>query len=291
MKHIIKSDQFTKDNIESLFDLANKFKSSPIQENLKNKLIGTLFYEPSTRTRWSFETAILKLGGQIVSMEMANNSSSSKKGESLKDTLKVCSQYVDALIVRHPENGVIEQAAEYADCPVINAGSGSQEHPTQALIDLYTISNEIGITSDLKIMFTGDLNNSRTIKSLLKLIKNYNFKILANPSSGLACNFHYPGSVSYYYDKEIYHQLPDIDILYMTRHQSERDNAKGNFTFKINYELAETMKKYAIIMHPLPRNEEIDPSTDANPRAVYFKQVKNGLWIRMALLYQILNNN
>jgi aspartate carbamoyltransferase catalytic subunit len=292
MRHILSAKDFKKDEIAELFKIAGNISltNSKLLKNI-GKLVGTLFFEPSTRTRLSFEAAAIKLGGQVISVESAMGNSSAKKGESLKDTFKTVSQYVDLIVVRHPEDKAIEDAVEYSDVPVISAGSGVEEHPTQALLDLFTIKNNFGSDPQkLNIMFTGDLAYSRTIKSLLYLLQPYNMNIMINPMHGEpTLNW---DDVSCYWDDDIYNQLPNIDILYMTRHQTERTKETRNKSrFRMTYQFAEAMKSSAIIMHPLPRNEEIDPSTDRNPRAVYFSQVKNGLWVRMALLSWLLNNN
>jgi len=289
VRHILSTKDFKQEEITEIFKMADKLEATChfTRNYLENKIIATLFFEPSTRTRLSFEAAVIKLGGQVVSVEAATNNSSTKKGESLKDTLKTVSQYCDMIIVRHPENKAIEEAVEYSDVPVISAGSGTSEHPTQALLDLYTIKNHLSNLQKLKIMFTGDLTCSRTIKPLIHLLQPYCPEIMINPIRGESSSIDVNnlGVVNFYWDDEIYHQLPSIDVLYMTRHQEERTKEKRTKSrFQMTYQFAEIMKKDAIIMHPLPRNEEIDPNTDKNPRAVYFKQVKYGLYIRMALL-------
>lgn len=294
--HILKSSDLTKEYCDKLFLKAWSFANNGTLLNvLSGRIVGTLFFEPSTRTRWSFEAAALKLGGQLLSMENAATSSSGKKGESLADTLKTCSNYCDLLIVRHPEDDAIEEAAQYATVPVINAGSGKKEHPTQGLIDLWTILQNCGtydngykLKNDLDILFTGDVSCSRTCNSLINLLAIYGLEKISLHSEGIAYLTSFRKSVYHYYGDQIYSRLPHIDVLYMTRHQAEREGNREKSKFIITHEFAEVMKRNAIIMHPFPRNEEIHPSTDKNIRAVYFNQIENGLWIRMALLADLI---
>jgi aspartate carbamoyltransferase catalytic subunit len=287
--HLLSAAGLDQNRIDHWFGLANDISEHPYRwtHALEGKLAGTLFYEPSTRTRWSTEAAMVRLGGQVLSMESAKDSSSDKKGESLADTFKTCSQYVDCLIVRHPKEGAIEEAAPSSDVPVINAGDGANEHPTQALLDLYTILQHFKDPHELTIMFTGDLACSRTIHSLLHLLKPYEMRVIVE-GGGLFSN---PcGSTWHVYREELYARLPEIDILYMTRHQAERSLLREPSKFIMTNELAHTMKKNAIIMHPLPRNHELPKEVDVNPRAAYFRQVKNGMWMRMALLWDLLHD-
>lgn len=291
MRHILSASDFTKEDCEILFDWADGLKNWPNQganhPNVNGKLLGSLFFEPSTRTRWSTEAAMLRLGGQVLSMEHAKESSSDRKGETLRDTIKTCSQYVDVLVVRHPAEGVIQNAAGFSDCPVINGGDGTNEHPTQALLDVYTITRSFKEVKGLKIMFTGDSACSRTIHSLVKLLEPYEPEIIvADPNGNLDCR----GSTSYVYGNDTYEKLPHIDVLYMTRHQNERLLPRKKSAFMMTNELACTMKRNAIIMHPLPRTEELPIEIDANPRAKYFEQAKNGMWVRMGLLMTLLSS-
>lgn len=295
MRHVLSARDFTKEDCEILFEWADGLKNWPFPShakdavncpNVNGKLLGSLFFEPSTRTRWSTEAAMLRLGGQVLSMEHAKESSSDRKGETLRDTIKTCSQYVDALVVRHPSEGVIQAAAEFSDCPVINGGDGTNEHPTQALLDVYTITRSFKEIKGLKIMFTGDSACSRTIHSLIRLLEPYEPEIIiADPNGNLDCR----GSTSYVYGNDAYEKLPHIDVLYMTRHQNERLLPRKKSAFIMTNALACTMKKEAIIMHPLPRTEELPTEIDSNPRAKYFEQAKNGMWVRMGLLMTLLS--
>ncbi len=280
--HIISTKNFTTEKIKTWLDLAKKISQSPQNYSLAGKLAGTLFFEPSTRTRWSTEAAMLRLGGQILSMESAKENSSDKKGESLADTFMTCSQYVDCLIVRHPQDNIIQESVYASSVPVISAGEGSTDHPTQALLDLYTILQHLPDPTGKSILFTGDITCSRTATPLAKLLEPYKMQVIVE-----GCYLKdYNSNVDYVND--IYTKLPEVDILYMTRHQTERSHPRDVSKFVLTNALACTMKKNAIIMHPLPRNAELLPEVDNNPRAVYRKQIKNGMFVRMALLYDLL---
>ena len=294
MKHLLAADDLTREEVVLILDLTGYFKiHSPrnsFTDRLRDQILGTLFFEPSTRTRWSTEAAMLRLGGQILSFECAKESSSDRKGESLQDTFKTVSQFVDILAVRHPIERSVINAASYSDVPVINGGDGANEHPTQALLDLFTILEQFPHPNELSILFTGDIACSRTIRSLVKLLAPYKPRIIVGcEETTVLAEINPWGSTDYVYRDDIYSQLPKIDILYMTRHQTERTNKeRERSTFVLTHPLAQTMKKNAIIMHPLPRTEELLPEVDKNGRAVYFEQVKNGMFVRMALLCYLL---
>ena len=291
MRHILSANDFKQEDLDTLFEWADKLKDWPTgasAPSFNGKILGSLFFEPSTRTRWSTESAMIRLGGQVLSMEYAKESSSDRKGESLRDTIKTCSQYVDALVVRHPAENSIQDAAPFSDCPVINGGDGSNEHPTQALLDVYTITRNFKSLENKRILFTGDLECSRTIHSLAKMLVPYGLKISAERKWWEPNIFQ--GDTIFLHREELYNALPLIDILYMTRHQTERAKPREQSQFMLTKELAHTMKKDAIIMHPLPRTQELHPDVDTNPRAKYFEQAKNGMWIRMALLFTLLSS-
>ena len=295
MQHILSADDFKKEDLDTIFEWADRlrdWRDDVTPPKCNGKILGNLFFEPSTRTRWSTEAAMLKLGGEVLSMEYAKESSSDRKGESLRDTIKTCSQYVDVLVVRHPTENSIQDAAPFSDCPVINGGDGTNEHPTQALLDLYTILRHFTAckqpTQGLKIMFTGDYACSRTIRSLIKLLEPYNpYIIIADPNGSLFEKKY--GSTVFVYGDDVYSRLPQIDVLYMTRHQTERALTRDKSNFIMTKELACTMDRNAIIMHPLPRNNELPEEVDVNIRAKYFEQAKNGMWVRMALLLTLLS--
>jgi aspartate carbamoyltransferase len=274
IKHILSIDQFDRIGIEEIFKLsATLEKETNAGDYLQGKILATLFFEPSTRTRLSFEAAFIKLGGQILSVENAFDNSSNKKGEPASECAKTISNYADFIVFRHPEGNSASEVAKVANCPIINAGSGSSEHPTQAILDLYTIWKEKGQIDGLKICIIGDLKHARTINSLKKALANFDVELfeLDNFSGDM-------------------HELPEgtiekCDVIYMTRNQIERHgNVALNIKFALGHGHDLKLKEKAIVLHPLPRGYEIDPSFDADPRARYWAQVKNGIAVRQALI-------
>lgn len=300
--HIISADDFSTKFIDILFEHANKIKFCPEQwrSELKGKIIANVFYEESTRTRLSFEAAMYKLGGKVLTYFPEN--SSEKKGESNQDSIRTISQYVDALVIRHPNKDFFTECKEYSEVPIISAGNGHDEHPTQALLDLYTIK-QLKPEKELKIMFTGDLVFSRTIHSFVKIIQHsdldvkfiYTLGAYEDRVANLATFTLNAPNEHTVFEGEIPELLPEIDVLYMTRKQTERWRHFPSFfipsKFILTPELIETMKSDAIIMHPLPRREELPTEVDDNPRAVYFTQAKFGLYVRMALLWYFLRSD
>jgi len=294
MQHIIASQQFDRGTIEKLFkkaDSLSKSKRSP----LRGKIMASLFYEPSTRTRFSFETAMLRLGGQVISTENAAEFSSAAKGETIEDTIRVVNKYADVIVMRHYEKGAAERAAAVSQIPVVNAGDGPGQHPTQAFLDLYTIQKELGRIDGIHIAFVGDLKNGRTVRSLVYLLGKFrNISIGLVSPKGLRIG----DDIKEYMDrhKVKYEEmeswdgvLKTADVIYQTRIQKERfasmveyKKYKGNYILT-NKEVAKMQKK-AIIMHPLPRVDEIAYEVDSAPQAAYFRQVQYGLYARMALL-------
>ena len=299
MKHIVESQQFDKKTIEHIFkkaDLFSKTRSKP----LNGKIMASLFYEPSTRTRFSFESAMLRLGGSVISTENAGEFSSAAKGETLEDTIRVVNNYADVIVLRHYEKGASERASSVSNIPVINAGDGTGQHPTQALLDLYTIKKELGRLNTLKIAFVGDLKNGRTVRSLVYLLGKYERiqiyfispkELIIGSDIKEYLNRH---SVAYTELDSWDTELNKVDVLYQTRIQKERfKTAKDYIKYKGKYILTkkevDKMKKQSIIMHPLPRIDEIATEVDRMRQAVYFKQAKYGLFIRMALLNYALS--
>lgn len=267
MKHLISAEQLAdRELLESLFNKAEDLRAKKSEDTLQGKVLASIFYEPSTRTRFSFESAMLRMGGQVITSENAALDSSAKKGESLEDAIRVIGGYADIIVLRHPEEGSAERASFVSSVPIINAGDGSGEHPTQALLDLYTIQKELGRVDGLHIAVVGDAQHSRTIHSFLELLKVYSdIKVSTDDFDSI---------------------LPQVDVLYMNRVQKERlaesDSKESPYT--LDARALEKLSKNAIIMHPLPRIDEIDPIVDADPRAAYFRQAANGLYVRMALL-------
>ena len=299
MRHVLNAKQFTKKELEELFLLTDDIKNNPkkYSNKLDGKIIAVMFYEPSTRTRMSFQTAILKLGGKFVGTENAFDNSSGKKGETLEDTIRVLQGYADAIVIRHPSDNTPQRVASVATVPIINAGSGKGEHPTQALLDLYTIREYKKRLNNLKIAILGDLSNGRTIHSLLGLISNYdNIEIYGLSKKVFELPQEYIdmlNSKGIEYKKcNCFDDIPkDVDIMYHSRIQSERfEGDFGKEEYIINKEVLSKFSPETIVLHPLPRNEEICPDIDDDPRAVYFKQANNGLYVRMGLFVQAFEN-
>ena len=266
---------------------------------LEGKIMASFAHEPSTRTRFSFEVAMLKLGGDYVGTESAGKSSSIAKGESLEDTIRILNYYVDVIVLRHPEQGAAKRAAGVSKVPLINGGDGPGEHPTQALLDFYTINDKLGRIDNLSIAMVGDLKYGRTVRSLSKLsgnLDNINLYLVAPDVCKMKkdiLDYLDNHDVQWQEETDLNKVLPKVDIVYMTRIQKERfDNndeynkAKGKYMIdKKNIDL---IPKKSILMHPLPRVDEISLDVDNDPRAIYFEQAKNGLYVRMALLKMLL---
>ena len=263
-------------------------------DRLQRRLLATIFYEPSTRTRLSFEAAMLRLGGQVISAESAGTTSSAAKGESLEDAIRVVGAYVDAIVLRHPEVGAAQRAARVAQVPVISAGDGPGQHPTQALLDLYTIKKELGRLDHLRIGLAGDLRNGRTAHSLAGLLSRFTgneLVLIAPPGLRMGKDvLHSLGpQLRVRETTDLAEAAPTLDVLYQTRIQAERFESAVEYeryrgVYVVGPELMRRLPEHAILMHPLPRAGEIDPQVDADPRAAYFRQVRNGLWVRMAVL-------
>lgn len=304
--HILSTKQFLDhDELDQLFAaadlLAKQDASHSIPPVLAGKILATVFYEPSTRTRFSFEAGMLKLGGQVITTESAANFSSAVKGETLEDSIKVIGGFADAIVLRHPEQGAAERAAKVSEVPIINGGDGIGEHPSQALYDLYTIQKELGRVDGLHVAFVGDLKNGRTVKSLLTLLNSYkDVKISLISPAVLALPPERTAELKQ--NKVIFEEstnletaLKDADVFYITRVQKERFESAAEYeklkdSYVIDANTLKSMKAKAIIMHPLPRVNEISLTVDADPRAAYFRQAKNGLYVRMALLQKVLTD-
>lgn len=294
MRHILESQQFDLKTLQQIFRSADSFEKNQSRP-LKGKIMATLFYEPSTRTRFSFESAMIRLGGSVITTENAEIFSSAAKGEILEDMIQVVNHYADVIVLRHPEKGASERAAAVSKVPIINGGDGAGQHPTQALLDLYTIRRELGKTDGLTIVFAGDLKNGRTVRSLAYLLSKYrNIRMAFVSPKGLRIGEDIKAYLSEH--KVLYQESEDweavigeTDVFYQTRIQKERFSSNKEYNkYKGKYVLrlqdAQKMKKRSIIMHPLPRVDEISSEVDVLPQAVYFKQAKYGLLVRMALL-------
>lgn len=302
MKHIIESQQFSKEILFNLFKRADQLRENP-EKKLNDKIMASLFYEPSTRTRLSFESAMLKLGGKVIGTENAKEFSSAIKGESIEDSIRVISKYCDVIVIRHPIEGASKKASLVSEKPIINAGDGKGQHPTQALLDVYTIYREFKRLDNLKIAIVGDLANGRTARSLCYLLAKFNNNeiIFVSPENlqigDDIKNYLKKKKINFKEDFDLNKILLEIDVIYMTRIQKERissldyEKAKGKYI--INKNNLELIKKSSRILHPLPHVEEIDIPLEIeknDERIAYFRQAENGLYIRMALLDIILNN-
>ncbi|MBI2676124.1 MAG: aspartate carbamoyltransferase [Candidatus Aenigmarchaeota archaeon] len=293
-RDIISMRDFSKAEIEYLLDFSLNFKES--DHALKGKVLSTLFFEPSTRTRLSFESAMASLGGSCIGFSDPSVSSI-KKGESLSDTIKTVEGYCNAIIIRHPLEGSARLAADIASIPVINAGDGSNQHPTQTLTDLYTIRKSKGKLSGLRIGFLGDLKYGRTVHSLSLALSSFSNKLFFISSSALSMPDSYLESLDRSSPTEHTDRLDEIigelDILYVTRIQQERftdplEYKKLKNTYHINLDMLKRAKPEMKIMHPLPRVDEIDTSVDATENSLYFQQASNGVTVRKALLALII---
>ena len=296
-KSLVSIHDITKDDYERILNLAEKFEANPKRKILNDFIVATLFFEPSTRTRLSFESAASRLGAKVIGFTDAATSSV-KKGESLKDTILTVSNYADVIVMRHPKEGSARYASEVSPVPIINAGDGSNQHPTQCLLDLYSIRKTQKKLDNLNIAFIGDLKYGRTVHSLAIALTNYNTTFhLVSP-----VELKLPSAVKRYIkEKNLkYHQyteleevIPNVDILYMTRIQHERfsdpveyERVKNAYILRNN--MLDHAKKNLKVMHPLPRINEITEDVDDNPKAYYFNQALNGVYVRQALLTAIL---
>jgi aspartate carbamoyltransferase catalytic subunit len=306
LKHIIEAQQFDRELLEIVFDVAADMKASLEGDNqygreLEHCIMASLFYEPSTRTRFSFESAMCRLGGKIITTENAREFSSVAKGETLHDTIRIMSGYADVIVMRHHEAGSAKKAAEAATVPIINAGDGAGQHPTQALLDMYTLKDTLSSIDGLKIAMVGDLRYGRTVRSLTYLLTKYN-DIRIHFVSPAVCRmendikiFLDRMKVPWTEEEDIEKVLSKVDCVYMTRVQKERfqdpeDYKTAAGRYILSAEKVRQMNRDAIIMHPLPRVNEIPPEVDNDPRARYFQQARNGLYVRMALLYLLLKD-
>jgi aspartate carbamoyltransferase catalytic subunit len=299
---ILTAAQFTREQVEGLFaaadDFAARLAAGERLRALDGKLLATVFYEPSTRTRMSFEAAMQRLGGGVISVAEAKTASSVAKGETLPDTIRTIANYADAIVLRHSDVGAAQVAAEAAAIPILNAGDGAGEHPTQALLDLYTIRAEKKTIDGLRIALVGDLKNGRTVHSLARALSLFkvDFSFIAPAALSM------PIEVSDYLrardfiveeTNDLARTLQKADVVYMTRVQKERftdvkQYEKMKNFFILTRAVVESAKPNLLVMHPLPRIDEITTDVDALPNAAYFRQAKNGVYVRMALLNEVL---
>ncbi len=296
-RSLVSINDYSKEEYLKILDIAEGFEKNPKQKILENFVVATLFFEPSTRTRLSFESAVNQLGGKIIGFTDAA-SSSVKKGESLKDTIKTVANYSDLIVMRHPMEGSARFASEVSSVPIINAGDGANQHPTQCLLDLYSIRKTQGKLDNLHIAFVGDLKYGRTVHSNVIALTNFN------------CTFHFvsptelklPSAVKrhikeknleYYQYTDLSEVIPFADILYMTRIQRERFSDPMEYervknSYILNGNMLDNCKSNMKILHPLPRVNEINENVDDMQQAYYFQQALNGVYVRQALMASIL---
>ena len=297
-KSLVSIDQCTKEDILRILDNARKFEDNPNRNLLEGKVAATLFFEPSTRTRLSFETAINRLGGKVIGFQDASTTSSSK-GETLKDTILMVSNYADLIVMRHHLEGAAKYASEITDIPIINAGDGANQHPSQTMLDLYSIQKTQGKLTDLTITMVGDLKYGRTVHSLISGMSHFNPTIhfvapdeLRMPDEyKLFCDKH---NIKYYehtaFSEEV---INETDILYMTRVQRERftdleEYQRVKNVYILKSQMLENSKDNLRVLHPLPRVNEIAYDVDDSPKAYYIQQARNGLFARQAIICEVL---
>ncbi|WP_026957566.1 aspartate carbamoyltransferase [Aliagarivorans taiwanensis] len=298
-KHIVSIADLSRAELELIVETAGKIKDQPRPELLKNKVVASCFFEASTRTRLSFETAVQRLGGSVIGFPDGGNTSLGQKGETLADSVKIISSYSDAFFMRHPQEGAARLASEFSSVPVINGGDGSNQHPTQTLLDLFSIYETQGSLEGLQVAFVGDLKYGRTVHSLTQALSLF------------GCEFHFiaPKALAMpdYLLEELREKgvkytehdgfdgvIDQVDILYMTRVQKERfdeteyQHIKSSFI--LSADLLEGVKSNLKVLHPLPRVDEITTDVDATPYAYYFEQARNGVFARQALLALVMTN-
>ncbi len=296
-KSLVSIDDLYTEEILQILDLAGEFEKNPVQDLLKNKVIATLFFEPSTRTRLSFESAINRLGGKVVGFSDSSSSSVSK-GETLNDTIRTVNNYCDLIVMRHPIEGSARFASEIATVPVINAGDGANQHPTQTLLDLYSIRKTQGTLENLNIFMVGDLKYGRTVHSLMMAMSRWNatFNFISPDELKMPDEFKLyleNMGLKYYEHNDFTEIISRADIIYMTRVQRERfsdpmEYEKVKNIYVLRNSMLKKTKPNMKILHPLPRVNEIHGDVDKNPKAYYFEQALNGVYTRQAILCKLL---
>lgn len=298
MKSLISINDFDKDEMLQVLDLAAEYESNPNCPIFKDKLIACIFFEPSTRTRLSFETAATRLGARFVGFASLSHTSIAK-GESLKDTIKMVSNYADMIVIRHHLDGAARYAAEIAGCPVINAGDGANQHPTQTLLDMYSIRKTQGTLENLSITVVGDLKYGRTVHSLLQAMSHFNprFNFVSCPDLEIPQeykNFLDSRNIPYTQHHQLEGQIQDADILYVTRVQQERfqdpmEYERVKNLMRLDASMLTNTRPNLRILHPLPRVNEIAIDVDDRPEAYYFEQARNGVFTRMGIITHLMN--
>src|SRR5512133_1152114 len=296
-KSLVSITDYSKEDYLRIIALAEEFEKTPNQSILSNKVVATLFFEPSTRTRLSFESAVLKLGGKVIGFSDSSSSSVSK-GETLYDTIKIVSNYCDLIVMRHPLEGTARFASEVTNIPVINAGDGANQRPTQTLLDLYSISKTQGTLNNLTILMVGDLKYGRTVHSLLMAMSQFQTTFHFISLDELKMREEYKFyleclGLKYTEQKDFGLNLNVADIIYMTRVQKERfsdpiEYERTKNAYVLRNKMLDGTKETMRVLHPLPRVNEIDQDVDANPKAYYFTQALNGVYVRQAIIASIL---
>ena len=298
-KNIISIADLSRSELELILQTAQSLKQTPQPELLKNKVIASCFFEASTRTRLSFETAVQRLGGSVIGFDSGGNTSLAQKGETLADSVKVISSYADAFFMRHPQEGAARLASEFAKIPVINGGDGANQHPTQTLLDLFTIYETQETLDNLNIAFVGDLKYGRTVHSLAQALSLFNCNFYFIAPDALAMPDYIlqeldEKGINYSLHQSIEEVVDSLDVLYMTRVQKERfDETEYQHiksAFLLNAKMLSHVRKNLKILHPLPRIDEIHKDVDDTPYAYYFQQAQNGVYARQALLALLLTN-
>lgn len=296
-KSLVSINDYTKEEQLRVLEVAREFEANPVQNIMQDYVVASLFFEPSTRTRLSFESAVCRLGGKVIGFSEASNTSV-KKGESLRDTILTIANYSDLIVMRNPVEGSARFASEISSVPIINAGDGANQHPTQTLLDLYSIQKTQGTLDNLHVAFVGDLKYGRTVHSLVIALCNYNTTFhLVSPTE-----LKLPSSVKMHIKEKnlTYHQytnmeevIPNVDILYMTRIQRERFSDPLEYerikdSYNLHLDMIQDTKDNFKVLHPLPRVNEIHINVDSSPKAYYFQQALNGVYVRQALMALML---
>lgn len=291
--HLLSVDQFSRDHLSRLFRLATRLREGTCWDTVPRRTVGAnLFYEPSTRTSSSFYSAMTRLGGHMIPINDVSFSSVSK-GETLEDTVRVMAGYTDVIVLRHPERGAARRAAAVSTVPIINGGYGVGEHPTQALLDLYTIHCHHDLQRPLRVALVGDLCHGRTVHSLLKLLRLYPTMIHLVAPEGLEMPRELTRPEDQHH-RDLWGCISDVDVIYMTRVQRERMAPTVSHlvtSYGLDLELMQRAGSQVSLLHPLPRLGEIPPAIDSDPRARYFEQTQNGLWIRQAIFLSVFDRS
>jgi len=299
-KNIISIADLSRSDLELILQTAHSLKQTPQPELLKNKVVASCFFEASTRTRLSFETAVQRLGGSIIGFDSGGNTSLAQKGETLADSVKVIASYADAFFMRHPQEGAARLASEFTSIPVINGGDGSNQHPTQTLLDLFTIYETQARLDNLNIAFVGDLKYGRTVHSLAQALSLFNCNFYFISPEALAMPDYIieelkERNINFSLHSSIENVIDELDILYMTRVQKERfdetEYQHMKSAFLLNANMLDNVRDNLKVLHPLPRIDEINKDVDDTPYAYYFQQAQNGVFARQALLALLLTNH